>query len=246
MALGLRTAVLDDDPEELARVRAALDSLQETDAEFFTDTASLLAAVRRGRPFDLAFLDVYLRDGTGVEAAMRLREIDPETDLVFITASRNHAVEAFSLGALHYLVKPVTESDVAEALRRREARASARRSVTLPVNRELHRVYLDSIVSVQSIRHLVEVRLTDGRCLRVWQPISEIERLLDKDFLKINRGVIVNMNRITSMDLETCTLSDGSVLAVRQKDRAVIRRQYSDFLFNELRLMSASKRGDGK
>ncbi len=57
-----------------------------------------------------------------------------------------------------------------------------------------------------------------------------------------NRGVIVNMNEITSMDLETCALSDGSVLPVKQKDRAVIRKQYSDFLFHELHLMAASKR----
>ncbi len=246
MAPELRIAVLDDDLEELERVRQALNSLNETGAEYFTDAPALLAAAKRAPFFDLAFLDVYLQDGTGIEAAKSLREIDPETDLVFITASREHAVDAFSLGALHYLVKPVTAAGVAETLRRREAHAAARRSITLVVNRQLHRVYLDSIVSVQSIRHLVEVRLTDGRCLRVWQPISEIERLLDADFLKINRGVIVNMNEITSMDLETCSLSDGSVLPVKQTDRALIRKQYSDFLFHELHLMTASKRGDRK
>lgn len=242
----LRIAVLDDDREELGRVRGALEALGESCAEYFTDKSELISAAGRKPPFDLAFLDVYLQDGTGIEAAEALREISPETDLVFITTSREHAIDAFRLMALHYLVKPVSQADVAEVLRRREARGGARRSITLNVNRERHRVYLDSIVFVQSAKHLVEVKLTDGRCLRVWQPISEIEQLLDGDFLKINRGVIVNMNEITSMDLETCSLSDGSVLPVKQKDRAVIRKQYSDFLFHELHLMAASKRRDRK
>ncbi len=162
---------------------------------------------------------------------------------MFITASREHAVDAFSLGALHYLVKPVTGAGVTGALRRRETHAGAHRSITLTVNRELHRVYLDNVVSIQSARHLVEVKLTDGRCFRVWQPVSEIEQLLDADFLKINRGIIVNMNQITCMDLETCSLSDGSVLPVKQRDRAVILKQYNDFLFHQLHLMAAAKRG---
>lgn len=246
MAGELRIAVLDDDQAELDRVRGALDALGETGAEYFSDKASLIRAARSEPPFDMAFLDVYLQDGTGIEAAEALREINPDTDFAFITTSQEHAVEAFSLGALHYLVKPVSRDDVAEAIRRKEARGASRRSITLNVNRERHRVYLDSIVFIQSARHLVEVKLKDGRCLRVWQPISEIEALLDKNFLKLNRGVVVNMNEISSMDPETCAMSDGTALPVKQRDRAAIRKRYDDFLFNELHLMAVSKRRERK
>ncbi len=247
MADRLRIAVLDDDRAELDRVRRELEALGETGAEVFSDAEALLRAAGETPPFDLAFLDIYLPDGTGIQVSEALRRISPGTDLVFITTSLDHAVDAFRLQALHYLVKPVSREDLAEALRRREAAGSAPRpSLTLSVNRESHRVYLDQIVHIQSIRHAVEVTLTDGRCLRVWTPLSELEHMVDGNFLKINRGVIVNMNEITSMDLETCSLSDGSVLPVKQKDRAVIRRQYNDFLFHELHLMTASKRGDRK
>ncbi len=247
MAGELRIAVLDDDGQELERVSQALEALGETGAEYFTDAGELTRAAEREPAFDLAFLDIYLQDGTGIEAAEKLRELSPETDLVFITTSREHAVDAFRLGALHYLVKPVTAADVEEAMSRREtSNGPRRRSITLNVNRESNRVYLDRIVSIQSLRHLMEVRLTDGRCLRVWQPLSEIERMLDGNFLKINRGVIINMNEVSRMDPEACTMSDGSVLPVKQRDRASIRKRYDDFLINELHLMAASRRGGSK
>lgn len=246
MSAELRIAVLEDDPTELGRIRDALEKQGEYGAEYFSDPSAMLEAARKEPAFDLAFLDIFLVGANGVEVARKLRDMTPETDLAFITTSREFAVEAYDLGALHYLVKPVTVEDVAEALRRKSPPSVVRPSITLKVNRESNRVYLDSIVSIQSARHLIEVKLKDGRCLRVWQPLSEIEAMLNGDFLKINRGVIINLNEVTRMDPETCTLSDGSLLPVKQRDRAAIRKRYDDFLINELHLMAASKRRDGK
>ena len=247
MADRLRIAVLDDDRAELDRIRRELEALGETGAEVFSDAEALLRAAGEKPPFDLAFLDIYLPDGTGIQVSEALRRISPDTDLVFITTSRDHAVDAFRLRALHYLVKPVSREDLAEALRRREAAGNAPRpSLTLSVNRESHRVYLDQIVHIQSVRHAVEVTLTDGRCLRVWTPRSELERMVDGNFLKINRGTIINMNEVSHMDIDTCFMSDGSCLSVTKKDRTELRERYNEFLINELHVMAAARRGDKK
>lgn len=244
MAGELRIAVLDDDMAELERVRAALDGLGEAGAEYFTDKAELLRAAGRKPHFDLAFLDVYLRDGTGIDAAEALRAIDPETDLIFITASRDHAVDAFRLRALHYLVKPVTNAGVAEAMDRRRMREEQRPSIQLYVNRVLSRVRLDKIVFLRTTGHLVEVKLTDGQCLRVWQPLSELAGRLDSDFIELNRGVVVNLNEVQLMDQESCTMSDGTSLPLRRRERTDIRRRYNEFLVRELHSIAGPKGRD--
>ena len=246
MAERLRIAVLDDDARELERMRSVLEALGETGGEYFTGAEDLLRAAEAVPPFDVAFLDIWLAGVNGIGAAERLRAISPRTGLVFVTASREDAVDAFQLHALHYLVKPFSAEDV-EALRRREAAHGAKRpSITVTVNRESTRVYLDDIVFIQSLRHAVEIRLADGQCLRVWQPISEVEGLLDRNFLKINRGLVINMDEVTHMGLDTCTMSDGTRLPVKKKDRAAIRRRYDDFLVNELHVMAEARRGGGK
>ena len=105
----MRIAVLDDDRQETEALEEALRGWDPTrSAECFADGASLLAAAKVQPPFTVAFIDIYLPKENGVEIAKELASISPKTDIVFVTTSREHAVQAFEVGAVHYLVKPVT------------------------------------------------------------------------------------------------------------------------------------------
>lgn len=105
----MRIAVCEDDQREREQLLDALRAWDPTrSAEIFADGASFLEAARMAPPFDIVFLDIYLPGENGMDVAGALREISPETGIVFVTTSREHAVEAFSIQALHYLVKPVT------------------------------------------------------------------------------------------------------------------------------------------
>ena len=100
----MRIAVCDDDPRELEHFEKALQGWDPTrKAEKFLDGASLLEAAKGVPDFDIAFLDIYMPGESGVDIARALREISPETGIAFVTTSTEHAVDAFSLNALHYL-----------------------------------------------------------------------------------------------------------------------------------------------
>ena len=113
----MRIAVLDDDREERQKFISALHGWDPTrEAECFADGASLLAAAKVQPPFTVAFIDIYLPKENGVEIAGELIALSPQTDIVFVTTSREHAVDAFEVGAVHYLVKPVTTEGVRDLL----------------------------------------------------------------------------------------------------------------------------------
>lgn len=65
----------------------------------------------------MLFLWIYLSDINGLEAVKNLR-VDKDCRLVFTTASTEHAIEAFNLNAAHYLVKPFSKEQIADALKR--------------------------------------------------------------------------------------------------------------------------------
>ena len=77
-----------------------------------------MEAAKGKPPFDIVFLDIYLPGENGVDVAGELQRVSPETGIAFVTTSEEHAVDAFSLHALHYLVKPVTTEGIVEAFRR--------------------------------------------------------------------------------------------------------------------------------
>lgn len=232
----MRIAVCEDDKREQEYFMDVLhDWSPSEEADCFLDGVSLLEAVKNGSVFQVAFLDVYMPDVNGVDIARALRETSPETQIVFVTNSKEHAVEAFELHALHYLIKPVTEEKIAEVFRRLSKYIPINRSmVHLTVGRETHNVYLDEIYYVQSVNHAVEVFLTRERRIKVWISLGEMEKKLDGNFLRINRGTIVNMAYIEMMGIDTCILQDGTKLELTRRVKSRIRAAYDDYIFAKL------------
>ena len=232
----MRIAICDDDQREQEQLEQALRGWDPTrSAEKYYDGAALLEAAARQPCFDIVFLDIYMPGENGIDIAKSLREISPETGIAFVTTSREHAVDAFSLYALHYLVKPVTTEGVVETFRRlTELRAKQRKKISFAVGSDRHTVYLDQVCMLENDDHGVNVSLADGRRLMVWTSFTEMEQKLDGSFLKINRGIIVNMDYIVHMGTSTCSLRDGSRLPIAVRRSAAIRAAYDDYVFDQL------------
>lgn len=118
-----KVLVVDDEP--FARV-ALIALLQElNDIEVVGEANSVETAVRLIRAYkpDLLFLDVRMRDGLGFDV---LSQVAPSsTNVIFVTAHASHALRAFEVDAVDYLVKPVRRADLARALVRADRRQVA-------------------------------------------------------------------------------------------------------------------------
>ena len=111
------------DDEELARLnfRIVAEPLGEVDElHLFDDAQSTLEWVR-SNDVNVAFLDLELDDDMGgMELARRLQQLRPSIVVVFVTAYSQHALEAFGVGAIGYVLKPYTCEDIRRALARAE------------------------------------------------------------------------------------------------------------------------------
>lgn len=239
----MRIAVCDDDLRERERFEEALKGWDPScGAEKFASGASLLAAAKEFPQFDIVFLDIYMPGENGIKIAEALREISPETGIVFVTVSRDFAVDAFSLYAVHYLIKPITTDGITEAFRRlTESRAEHREQITLAAGSERHTLFLDQICYFESDNHTVDVSLADGRKLKIRTSFGKLEEKMDKKFLRINRGISVNMDYISQLRTDTCILRDGVRLPVAVRQSSAIRSAYDDYVFDRL-----SRRGKFK
>jgi two-component system LytT family response regulator len=126
----IRVMVVDDEPPGRKRIEDLLE--HETDVEVvgsYGDGASALAAIRALRP-DLVFLDVQMPKMTGLDVMRALGADMPAT--IFVTAYDKHAVAAFDLAAIDYLVKPFDDERFEQAFHR------ARRMVRLEDRGRVH------------------------------------------------------------------------------------------------------------
>src|SRR5437868_8207549 len=88
------------------------------------DGASALDAIDAHQP-DVAFLDIRMPGITGLEVAAAAAEASPKTQVVFVTAYNQYAIDAFDRGAVDYLLKPIAPDRLAATVQRVKSRAAA-------------------------------------------------------------------------------------------------------------------------
>jgi two-component system LytT family response regulator len=251
MEPSLRILIADDEPPARLRVRTLLRN--EPGAEIVAecaDGAATVAAIAEHRP-DLVFLDVQMPrlDGFGV-----LEVLGPEAMpvVIFTTAHDEHAVRAFEVNALDYLLKPFKESRFRQALERARLHLRARREggsdnplaallahlrtgqaggprllVKLP-----DRIFFlraDQIDHIESAGNYVVVHTGSERHV-VRETMAALEqRLVGTGFLRLSRSVLVNLHRIRELQpmgaSEYCViLKNGARLAMTCSLREIQQR----------------------
>ena len=122
-----RIAICDDQELHLAIVHKALEhylSEKRLEAEIqdFTSAFDLVSSSENGAFYDIVILDICLPGLSGTEAAKEIMQRNSNVSLIFLSVSRDYAVEAFAIGAVHYLLKPFTDEEFSEAMDRAVSR----------------------------------------------------------------------------------------------------------------------------
>lgn len=226
------TALIVED-EPLAR-KTLRDLLADTDwLELVGEAADGLAAVEliNARQPDLVFLDINLPELSGLDVLKRLTH---EPAIIFTTAHDRHAITAFELAAVDYLLKPFGRARLQqaltrakEALRREErqpALTAARAALGAPGGAPLERILIRDggrivpvvvreIERIEADGDYAAVR-TRGRKLLVNLPLGDFEARLDPTrFVRVHRSHLVNLDFVEAIEP-----FDNSQLLVRMKD----------------------------
>jgi DNA-binding LytR/AlgR family response regulator len=190
-------------------------------AEEAEDGAAALEAIAEKKPA-VAFLDIRMPGLTGIDVARAARELSPGTQVVFVTAYDQHAVDAFEAGAIDYLLKPVAPARLAACVGRLQQRMAQGGSVT-PVDdvlltraeparsnepltwitasagRETRLILIEDVLYFQSDNKYTVVMTAEGEAL-IRKPLRELLAEVDpKQFRQIHRSTLVNLKAIQSV-----------------------------------------------
>lgn len=180
-----------------------------------------------GRQYDLVFLDIFMEEPDGIQTARILRRTDLNALLVFLTSSMEHMADAFDVHAFGYLSKPLDPS----ALRRILDDAiklldQSPPHLEIPVGRQTVSILLSDIRYVVADSNYIEIHADTQYRSRM--SFKKLTGLLGSDgrFFIINRGVLVNLDYIRSMDDLTCRLTDRTALPISRRRTASLKQAY--------------------
>ena len=165
----------------------------------FSDGVEILDAYRP--VYDIVLLDVEMKHLDGMETARRIRELDRDVVLLFITNMAQYAIKGYAVGALDYLLKPVPYFAFSQQLQKAEEklRRRTRHYLAVPVEGGLRRLDTAQIYYMESEGHRVHFYTEEGEFSAPGALKTFEEKLADLPFARCNSGYLVNLAQVKSV-----------------------------------------------
>lgn len=192
----------------------------------YDDGTTLLQDFDGGIQFDLYFLDIYMGEVSGMDVASRLRQENCHSALVFLTSSRDFAVESYDVGALGYLLKPVAEEKIAEILDRFLTQYRPKQ-----IRLGNHFFVARDIIFLESAAKKVVVHCCNDGTIGWTARLDEVaSQLIGDNFLRCHRSYAVNMDKVSRIDGCVFVMSSGHRVPIRRQDKAEMVQLYFQYL----------------
>ena len=234
-------AVCDDEIIEVKRISSLLleyekEKNENFEVKTFQNPNNLIEYVEKNGGFDVYFLDVLMDGLKGTDAAKEIRQKESHSEIIFITSSKEYAIDAFELNATHYLIKPATKERVTDALDRalEKLREKGDKFLVRNTSDGVIRINLSTFVYSESSGHYQYVHLSNGDEIKIRSKTSELWEELKQypNFLQPHSGYIVNMDyikNITSYGVNVGTFD----LPISKNTYNQIKKIYLDYTFNK-------------
>lgn len=231
----LRALIVDDEAPARSELRHLLTGIDGVDVAGEAASAREALVLAEGVDYDVVFLDISMPGGAGgIETARRLADLPNRPTVVFVTAHDDRAIQAFSVEAIDYLLKPVREERLLTAVRRvaalRSGTAASGEARVPATGGDGATLLVDpaDIAYAEADRDRSVLVLADGRRVASPRSLRALEDALPPGFLRIHRSQIVNLSRVAALEPAgegrvRARLVDGTVLDVARRQTRTLR-----------------------
>ena len=219
-----RIAVVDDDREFSAKLREYLEQYaKENDETFEIEVFYGGAEILKDYTprYELILLDIEMPAVNGMEAAQKIREMDESVVLMFITNMAQYAIHGYSVGALDFVMKPISYYPFSMKIKRALKRVQKKEipTILLTTSDGVKRLKVSQIYYVEIQGHMLHYYTEEGEFV-MRGTLSSVEKTLPSSlFVKCNHWYLVNLMHVTEVRKNT-TVVGNFELEVSRRNRA--------------------------
>ena len=236
----LKIAVCDDSRELLEKVEKDLleyESVRSTPVTVhtYTNAVDLLDGLKK-TDYDILILDIIMPGFTGMQAAHEIRKFNEEIKIIFLTSSREFAIESYSVGAYYYLLKPVLKEKLFSVLDKVVSEITSKQeSCIIYTHMGIVNIPFARIECLEVYNKHLVFHLSDGSTKETRGALTDYENVFleRKEFLKIHRSYILNMDYIHSIEAGEITTYSGKIFPVSRLLAKDIKEHYMNYMFTK-------------
>lgn len=249
----LRIAICDDQPEftehlyKLIKESFAKYDYNLAGIQIYQNGLPLLQDYNSGTKFDIIFLDIEMPTVSGMEVANKIRKIDPDVLLIFVTNFSDFMAVSFKVEAFDFLEKPVSQESIDEVLTRCIRKYEQQHGhIVVKTNLGMATLYLNHVVYIKSDLHYVTfVLLHQKETVRSKMTLNDVQQLLHpfRQFARCHQSYIVNLNYVQEITPQKLFLTIKDMipmgyLPISRKYIDSIKKQFLLFNLKTGRILS--------
>lgn len=229
----IRVAIVEDEEAQYKLLnehlrRYAEESGARFEIEYFKDAVNFISDYNYN--FDLIFMDIMMPDLDGMKAAERLRKVDENVALIFVTSMEQYAIQGYDVAALYFLLKPIIYGDFKVKMQRTVdyiVKVQKNDYLLLNLPGEKRKVFTKEIRYVEVFAHDVVFHVADEE-IHIRGTLSEYEKKLGSNFCRINSCYLVNLNYISSVKDRSIFIGETE-LGISYARKKTLMKALADF-----------------
>lgn len=237
----IRIGFCDDEDREIRTLERYLSEYEKTSDipitfKGFNHPMRLIDYIEKNGGFDILLLDIYMPGLIGTDVAKEVRLRAERTEIIFMTTSRVHAVDAYALGARQYLTKPYTKENFFEVIgsaindvfRRNE-------SIVIKTTNGMTKLNVADIIYSYTYKHYQNICLSNGSTVEARMKSEELSELLTENLGFVRNGItyIINLRHIVSINAKDIMLTGDYSVPVSRGLYKELCAKYMAFMFGE-------------
>lgn len=232
----MRAAVCDGDEQNTGRVRQMAEEHPDVNqCDEFTDVRKLLLALESGEKYQIILINLEW-DGKpeGMAAAERIRELDPDTRIVYMAEHADRYIQQIFLRPVNlsgFLMKPVDSELLTENIRKvaAEIQETDKSRLLVKYKSIMRSIRPEEILYLESAGHMVTIHTTTGKH-SCYDQLEKLFERLPESFIQCHKSYIVNMDEIRRIERNRILLADDTEIPISKSRYSDARRRYSHYM----------------
>lgn len=228
--------VLQELSKWIEEYRAAYN--QEIEYVMFQSSLEVLAYIEKGGCLDALFTEVLMPGLNGIKMAEELRRLDDYTKIIFLTNTREYAVESYQVRAYFYQLKPIKKMELDSLMNRllEEHQRERKRFLVLKCKNGITSVYFHKLEYSEMVNRSLYLYLNNGTVLECNMSMEQLEKKLEdvKNFIRPHRSYLVNMEHIECLGSNHIIMKSQIQIPVPSTKRKEIKEKYLAYITKQV------------
>lgn len=239
----MKITICDDSIKDLLKIEKlllkykSLHPNKDFELEKFSDPSRVYQKILEGKLTDIYILDMLMPRRTGIDLGKQIRMSSHESVIIYITASDDYALDAYEVHAVRYLLKPIDEYKLYEALDYALSYTKVKSESMYLIKTQnglLQRPY-SKIEYIENIGRKQEVHMSDGETLKslfIRKSFEEEtkEAAIRDNFLQVHKSFLVNLDYVKQLTSDSIIMESGKQIPVSKAKAARVKREYLLFV----------------